>query len=416
MKAISRREVLELTAIALGSLATSSGIHAAPAKSPRKKVAAVVTVYFPRSHADVILGKILDGWEQTGGPGPALELVAVYVDQFPRDDLARETCAKHNVPIVPTIREALTLGGKELAVDGVLSIGEHGDYPLNEIGQQMYPRRRFWEEITQTFADCGRSVPVFNDKHLGPVWQDARWMYDRSKELKFPMMAGSSMPVGYRLPDPELPWNCDVEAAVGIGYDGLEIYGFHALEFYQTIVERRRGAERGVRNVRCLTGSAVWEALDNGTVSKAAFDAAYAATPKEGNPDPRQDPKAALFLFEYLDGLTGAVFMLNTVVGTSTALKLRDNPVPIVTAFDERTTPRHPHFAYLLKAFERMVYTGQPAYPVERTLLTSGILDRALHSHAMKGKLIETPELAIAYQPVDYPHAPHPDLMVDPRG
>lgn len=408
--ACTRRESLRLglgTAWAGLAGAPGTALAATTPPVPARPVAGVVTVYRPDTHADVILTKILRGWRHDDGPGPALRLASVFIDQPETSAFGRELCARHGVPVVGSIEEALTLGGRSIAVDGVLSLGEHGDYPLNGIGQQLYPRRRFMEEITTAFEKHGRVVPVFNDKHLGPVWADARWMYDRARALGIPFMAGSSLPVGYRTTEIELPPDSHITAAVGIGYGGLEIYGFHALEFYQCHVERRRGAERGVRAVRLLEGPALWRAIDDGTVSRSALEAAFAAVPKTGRPDMRADREAALFLFEHLDGLVGAVLYLPSVAGTSIGLEVAGRPQPLATAFDERTEPRYPHFAYLLAAIETMIHTGRPTYPVERTLLTSGILDRALTSRAQGGVRLATPELAIAYRPVAYPHAPH---------
>lgn len=415
---MTRRECLQRAALLplVGGLVapTLSLAAQAPAHVKPKRVAAVVTVYFYNSHADVLLGKIMEGWKQDGGPGPALELAGVYIDQFPAGDIGRAACAKRGVPIFDTIEKAITVGGSSIPVDGVLSIGEHGDYPLNEIGQQLYPRRRFFEEITNTFEKYGKVVPVFNDKHLGPLWTDARWMYDRARELQVPFMAGSSMPVGYRLQEHPLPMGTEIEAAVGIGFSGLEIYGFHALEFLQWHLERRQRAETGVKSVQFLEGTEMWKAVDSGVVSKEAFEVAFAAVPKSGTPDPRTDEKAAMFLIEYNDGLRAAIFMLSCVGGTSVGLKIKGQPQPTALSFDERTVPRHPHFACLLKSIERMIHTGRPSYPVERTLLTSGILDRVLNSKHQGGKQLQTPELAISYQPVDYPYAPHIDLLADP--
>ncbi len=414
-EAISRRDWVAgaaATAMGVGLPWPTAAEAAKPSKS--KSVAAVITAYEKGLHADVLLGKILEGWQQDGGAGPALKLASMYVEQFTGNDMARAIAKKYGVPLFETIEDAVTVGSERIPVDGVISIGEHGNYPWNEKQQHLYPRRRFFEAITDTFKKYGRVVPVFSDKHLGPEWTDAKWMYDRANALKVPFMAGSSMTVGYRVPDISVPMGCEIESAVGIGYSGLDIYASHALEFYQCHVERRRGAESGVTSVQCLQGKAMWEALDDGRIPQSVFAAALAQIPHQHDAM-RQESQAALFLFQYVDGLLGALFMFpQTAAGTSVALKLKGQSQVLATRFDERTEPQHPHFAYLLKGIERMFHTGRPSYPVERTLLTSGILDRALTSRIRQHEKLLTPELAISYQPVDYPHAPRLDLNGDP--
>ncbi len=422
MRRINRRACLRLAASfpIAASVCDPDSDHqyaaAAPAPMPTKSVAAAVTIYRAGSHADVILGKILEGWKQDGGKGPALNLAGVYIDQFPNDDMGRAICAKYGVPIFDSIEKAITLGQDRIAVDGVISIGEHGDYPLNDFEQQLYPRRRFFAEIADTFRKHGRVIPVFNDKHLGPVWDDAIWMYQRARQDQIPLMAGSSMPVGYRRHEIDLPMGSPIEAAVGVGYSGLDIYGIHALELYQYHVERRLGAEQGVRAVRTLRGNAIWDQVDSGAVPADLLDAALATISNSDHRDIREDETATLFTFEYIDGFRGSLLMVNRISGTSVALRVKGQDRPLATAFDERTQPRHPHFAYLLKAIERMIHTGRPTYPVERTLLTGGILDAALHSLAEGGVELRTPHLAIQYRPVDYPYAQRVDLDTPPLG
>src|SRR4029453_15119 len=109
-----------------------------------------------------------------------------------------------------------------------------------------------------------------------------------------------------------------------------------------------------------------------------------------------------LFLFQYNDGLLGAVLMLpDSVGGTAVALKLKEQRHILATRFEERLQPSYPHFAYLVKGIERMMHTGRPSYPVERSLLTSGILDRGLTPRALKYAKRVTPKLAIHYDPAE---------------
>jgi hypothetical protein len=115
--------------------------------------------------------------------------------------------------IYPSIAEALTLGGNKLAVDGVVIVGEHGDYPKTPKGQVQYPRYRFFQETVKVFQASGKSVPVFNDKHLSWNWEWAKEMYDTSRSMGFPFLAGSSLPVTWRIPSLEMPENARVKGS-----------------------------------------------------------------------------------------------------------------------------------------------------------------------------------------------------------
>jgi hypothetical protein len=377
---------------------------------PREKlpVAAVVTEYRVNSHADVIVGKILEGFEQNGGAGPDLKLVSLYTDQVPKTDISRALAKKHGFRIAKTIEEAITLGTAKVAVAGVLSIGEHGDYPqTKDTKQHMYPRRRFFDEIAATLKKHGRVVPVFNDKHLAYNWADAKHMVDTAAAMKIPFMAGSSISTAWRIPPLKLPIDCEIESALVLGYGGEESYGFHALEGLQCMVERRKGGETGVASVQSVTGEEILAAEKAGRWSRELLAAAVETTPAaRRKPIEQLSKKAVFYLIEYRDGLKAAVAM-NTDLASEFAFaaRVKGQPKLEATWFELQDGKPYLHFAHLLKAIEHMIHTLKPAYPVERTLLTSGVLDAAMHSMAEGYKPKKTDHLAIRYQPADWPFA-----------
>lgn len=401
----TRRQALQ--SLGLGGLAMLSGPAASLSAGFKRKlpVAAVVTTYRTNSHADVLVGKILEGWRQTSGAGPELELVSLYTDQVDSNDLSRGLAKKHGFRIAKTIDEAVTLGQNKLPVAGVLSVGEHGNYPYNDIKQHMYPRRRFFDEIVAAMERCGEFVPIFNDKHLAANWRDAKHIYDIAARHEIPFMAGSSLPVTWRYPAEELPVGTEIEEAMLVGYGGLESYGFHAIESLQCVVERRRGGETGVAAITALTGEQIWQAEKDKKWDRRLLNSAMATF--DGSADKLAEKlsptNAAFYLIEYRDGLRATVAMLNGVSGQNAiACRLRGQPEPFACWFRLEDQKPYGHFEHLLRAIEQMVHTRQPAYPVERTLLTTGILDRVMHSLHQQGKRLLSPELTIKYEPTEW--------------
>ncbi|MEE3233109.1 MAG: hypothetical protein VX294_03005 [Candidatus Latescibacterota bacterium] len=364
----------------------------------RKKIAAILTTCFTRSHAEVILPKLIRGFPTDDGiVDSQLNLVSIYLDQIHEEDVCLPFAQKNNIPIYPSIVKALTLGGKKLAVDGVLIIGEHGDYASNEKEQKLYPRRFFFEQVCGLFSTSGHSVPVFNDKHLSYSWDQAKWMYDRALELKVPLMAGSSLPVAYRNPWLEYELETPIEEALSIAYGGLDAYGFHALELLQCMIERRKGGETGIARVQCIEGDKVWEAERKGWWSREL------ATAAEENIGPKTPGRMedncdnpVLFLLEYADGLRAASLMLNGhLQGWGYAGK-SNGKIQGMEVFLHGDP--HPHFVYMGLNIQEMFLTGKPPYPVERTLLISGALDALMESRYHGNVPIKTPHLNLSYR------------------
>jgi hypothetical protein len=208
----------------------------------RPKIAAICTIVHKYAHAQHFIDRFLEGYGWQGRHHrPAMDLVSLYVDQVGADDLSRDRATRFpGMRIYPTVADALTLGGDRLGVDGVLIMAEHGDYPRNEKGQILYPRYEFFKECVRVFEEEGRAVPIYNDKHLSYSFARAQEMVDDAHRLGIPLLAGSSLPVTWRLPEVELPLGCQIEGALMVGVGGSDPMDYHALEAMQCMVERRR--------------------------------------------------------------------------------------------------------------------------------------------------------------------------------
>ncbi len=407
---ISRRELLGAAGIA------STALAQAQTRSSRPKIAAVTTTFFKYSHTQHIVDRFLEGYGWNGEfHHPPMDLVSLYVDQVGARDLSRDRARRFpGMKIYPTISETLTLGTGKLAVDGVVVIGEHGDYQRNEMGQTQYPRYQFFQEVFKVFRASGRAVPVFNDKHLSWKWDWAKEIYDTSKELRFPLMAGSSLPVTWRTPSVELPRDARCSEALSVCYGGVDSYDFHGLETIQCMVERRKGGETGVKSVTAFRGDAFWKAYSESVwphdLMEAALCRSHTLTPaREGFNDilPTmadmqrlvKDPVA--YRYEHNDGLKSTMLLMSGLVKDFNFAARLDSGIFSTQMYlpmpDGRTTLAT-FFSPLVNGMEQMFLTGKATYPVERTLLTTGLTEAGVKSLFLKGARVETPHLGISYR------------------
>jgi hypothetical protein len=379
-----------------------------------KRIAVVGSIYRYLSHVQHIADRFLVGYPLGGAwRRPDMKIVSLYIHQKPNGDQSQERANEFGFQVYPTIAEALRCGGDKLAVDGVMSIVEHGEYPRNEKGQVLYPRYEFFKEIVDVFEKDNYSVPVYNDKHLSWSFEHAKWMVDEARRLRFPLLAGSSLPVTWRLPDLELPLGCEIEEALMVGAGGSDTMDYHALEAMQCMIERRKGGETGVRSVQMIEGDAVWTAGAAGRWSKDLLVSALSRsdTP-QGNTvtDGRtQDLVAtrelqklvkqpAAYFIEHNDGLKTTLLMLNGAIQDfNFAARVRGSGVQSCQFFLS-PVPNVTYSACLVSKIEEMFETGKAPYPAERTLIVSGMLESCLTSKIQGGERLVTPHLNVRYQ------------------
>ncbi|MBK9166155.1 MAG: hypothetical protein IPM24_01685 [Bryobacterales bacterium] len=371
--------------------------RAAIGAPPRTKIAAVITVYFRNSHADVFIGNMLRGFHWEGKRHESqLEVAAMSLEQTPPTDIGRAEAAARGIPLMASARDAVMAPG----VQGVALIGEHGDYPENQKGQKLYPRHELMRQIVQVYRDTGRALPMFVDKHFSTDWKQARQMFDWSRELGFPLIAGTSLTLTWRRPALELDLDAPVRRAVGYFYGGKESYGYHGLEVYQCMVERRRGEETGIEWVQCVEGDEVWRwTTANPWAGELLQEAMrHDDTLSRGRvEDTVKQP--LLFLLGYRSGLQGVLYLLNGhTQQAGFAAEIEGQADRAVCCFRTQWGRPWSHGNGLNYWVERTIVERKEFYPPERTLLVTGALEALMDSSFLGGRRVSTPHLDIRYR------------------
>jgi hypothetical protein len=212
----------------------------------------------------------------------------------------------------------------------------------------------------------------------------------------------------------ELPEDARIVEAVSIHGGGVESYDFHALEVLQSQVEARSGGVTGVAHVQFLEGEPLWRAAAAGLWSPDLAAAAMAAEVgvdheltrylvSAGKAAPAEKPPVHALLVDYRDGLRGVAMKVgNSGIRWNFACRLAGADKPLATAYYVGPWQNRNLFKALSHAIQTHFRQRQATYPVERTLLVSGVLDAAMDSRLAGGQRLATPQLDVVYAPTNF--------------
>ena len=243
--------------------------------------------------------------------------------------------------------------------------------------------------------DDGRVIPLLNDKYFAYDWDDAASMAATIRQMRIPFGCGSTLPLTWRRPQIEFEPGTEFEELLAVSYSDVEEHAYHAIELLQAMAERRKGGETGVARVRFMEGEEVWRMADRGEWSRKLLDSALS---RRINPPPANSTaKPEAIQIQYRDGLKATVLNLNSDTNDYLfAAKVKGAPEPVSSCFYIQLYA-HNHWGFMVRNFEELVLTGKAQTPMERTLLSNGILLSGLESRLGGNHWLDTPMLDMRY-------------------
>jgi hypothetical protein len=229
-------------------------------------------------------------------------------------------------------------------------------------------------------------------------------MFDKTRELNFPLTGGSSIPTYYRLPEIELDIDTPIKNSVVLG--GAEDEGafFHCVDVLQAFVERRKGGETGVKAVQCIRGPETWTWTVDHPWAGRLLEAVRANFKlKPGHFQEVSKPNVCIV--EYNDGTKAAVYSARDV-GWTYAGEIEGRKDPSIISMlgwpgpfsQYHASNSQPHW------ITEMMVTKKEPFNAERLLLSTGIVDYNMDSnwengrYSAVGRRIETPFMNISYK------------------
>ena len=363
-----------------------------PPDGPKKRIAAITTAYFKYSHADDIITKFIEGYADRRAASPAAlrGREPARSSSSPRRDIGRGMAARYGIPLFDSARGgADARAARELAVDGVLLIGEHGDYPHQREGAAALPAapalrgdRRGLPPLGAERAGLQRQALLLR---LGRRRVDVRpvaraGLPDDGGLERAGRLAAAAAGVPARASRSTAPWRSASAASRPTGSTRSSC--------------SRPSSSGGAAARRAWRPCNAWKAPRPGTRPRRGAGAPTCSPaalrhvpgrqgPGRGVADLRRaDPEAVVFLVEYGDGFRAAAYVARGLVAEfAFAAEVAGRAEPVGT-WCELNKPQRDHFSFLCNHIEVMFRTGRPSYPVERTYLVTGMLAALMDSHA----------------------------------